>query len=73
MTPEMNLNSTRSKIPYIHVCFICTPESQIALCFALLVIVFQIIEVFCFPISYHCAFEIFAKKKNVKNQKPKIS
>ena len=49
-----------------------THESQISLCFALRLLVFQIIEVFDFSISYNGEFEIFNKKKIVKNRNSKF-
>ncbi len=68
--PHMTLNATRPKVPYI--CWPIAHESQISLCFALLSLAFQIIEVFDFSIGYNSEFEIF-EKKIVKNQKLKIS
>ncbi len=51
---------------------LCTPnthpEAQISLCFTLRSLVFQIIEVFGFPIGYNGEIQKF-----VKNQKLKIS
>ena len=62
----MNLITEMSKVPRVH--WLLTPVAQILLSFALRLLVFQIIEVFAFPIGYNGEIE-----KIVKNWKLKIS
>ena len=64
--PRMTLSTEVSKVPCVH--WIHIPEAQISLCFALRLLIFQIIEVFGFPIGYNGEIQ-----KLVKNRKLKIS
>ncbi len=56
----------------VHICWSTVHGSQISLLFALRSLVFQIIDVFGFPIGYNGEFQIF-ENIFVKNQKLKIS
>ncbi len=64
--PRITLITEVSKVPCVH--WILTTEAKISLRFALRSLVFQIIEVFGFPIGY-----IGEIKQCIKNQKLKIS
>ncbi len=66
----MTLNSTRPKVPYI--CCITPCESKLSLRFTLQYLVFQIIEVFGFPIGYRGEFQLFEKKKTLKIENSKF-
>ncbi len=49
------------------------PEPQISLHFTLLSLIFQIIEVFGFPIGYNGEFQKFAKSRKIKISKIQTS
>ncbi len=70
MDPQMTLSITRSKV--CHIYCTTTHESQILACFTLWLLIFQIIDVFCFSIGYNSRFE-YSTKNHLKNHWLKFS